>query len=155
MKKSKDSKDFPTNSSTGFLVRSLHQSINKALAQKISNENLTTAQWYFLRSLWEKDGVAQRELSKSVGLTESTTVAALKILEKNGLVKRKRDAKDSRRINVSMTRKGRGLKEKLLPNVMEINRIAHEGSSAKEIRSFQKKLREIRDRLNHEVSRNA
>lgn len=81
-KADKRSKKYPTKGSTGYLVRSLHQSINRNLAQKISSEDLTTAQWYFLRALWEKEGVAQKVLSRSVGLTESTTVAALKILEK-------------------------------------------------------------------------
>lgn len=143
----------PTRESTGFLVRSLHQSFNKVLAQRISHANLTTAQWFFLRALWEKDGVAQRELSNTVGLTESTTVAALKIMEKNGLVRRKRDPKDSRRIIVRLTRKGSKLQGELMPDVLEINRIAQKGSTAKEIRSFKKQLREFRDRLEREAAR--
>ena len=148
MKKTgKTSKKYPTRESTGFLVRSLHQSFNRLLAQKIVSEGLTTAQWFFLRALWEKEGVAQRELSQSVGLTESTTVAALKILEKKGLIKRKRDSKDSRRINVSLTRKGRNVEEKLLGDVMVINRVAHEGYKPSEIKSFHKILKDIERKL--------
>ena len=144
-----------TSDSTGFLVRSLHQSFNKVLAQRISRANLTTAQWFFLRALWENDGVAQRELSNSVGLTESTTVAALKIMEKNRLVKRKRDPRDSRRIIVSLTAKGRKLEDELLPDVLDINRIIHQGISVKEIKSLQKQLRELRARLDEEANRNS
>jgi DNA-binding MarR family transcriptional regulator len=143
-----------TRDSTGFLVRSLHQAFNKILAQRISHANLTTAQWFFLRALWEQDGVAQRELSNSVGLTESTTVAALKIMEKNGLVKRRRDQRDSRRIIVSLTTKGRKLERDLLPGVLEINKIAHKGLSAREVKAFQKQLRELRKKLDREVGRN-
>ncbi|MGK0298683.1 MAG: DNA-binding MarR family transcriptional regulator [Gammaproteobacteria bacterium] len=154
MNKSKTSRSLPTKQSTGFLVRSLHQSFNKLLAQRISHANLTTAQWFFLRALWEMDGVAQRELSNSVGLTESTTVAALKILEKNRLVKRKRDRIDSRRILVNLTKKGRELEKELLPGVLEINRIVHKGSSTKEIKALQKQLCQLRARLDEEVSRN-
>jgi len=154
MNKFKPGKDLPTKQSTGFLVRSLHQSFNKLLAQRISHANLTTAQWFFLRALWEMDGVAQRELSNSVGLTESTTVAALKILKNNGLVKRKRDPVDSRRILVNLTKKGKKLEKELLPGVLEINRIVHKGSTAKEIKALQKQLNQLRERLDKEVSRN-
>jgi len=145
----------PTGESTGFLVRSLHQSFNKVLAQRISHANLTTAQWFFLRALWENNGVAQRELSNSIGLTESTTVAALKIMEKNGLVQRKRDPRDSRRIIVRLTRKGRKLQYQLLPLAEEINQIALKGSSVKEIESLKKHLRDLHERLEREVSRNS
>ena len=154
MNKKKNSQYLPTRDSTGFLVRSLHQSFNKVLAQRISKANLTTAQWFFLRALWEKDGVAQRELSQSVGLTESTTVAALKIMEKNRLVKRKRDPRDSRKIIVSLTTKGRKLEHELLPEILDINRIVHKGSSLREINALQKQLRELRLRLDEEVERN-
>ncbi len=148
MKKAvKSTKEYPTKDSTGFLVRSLHQSFNRMLAQKIADEGLTTAQWFFLRALWEKEGIAQRELSRSVGLTESTTVAALKILEKKGLIKRKRDTRDTRRINVSLTRKGRNVEEKLLADVMTINRVAHKHYSAAEVKAFQRILKDMRGKL--------
>lgn len=154
MAKPKKNSDYlPTRDSTGFLVRSLHQSFNKVLAQRISHANLTTAQWFFLRALWEKDGVAQRELSNTVGLTESTTVAALKIMEKNGLVRRKRDPKDSRRIIVRLTARGRRLREQLLPEAADINRIAQKGATAREMKEFRKQLRQLRDRLEQEAAR--
>ena len=155
MAKNKKSGYLPTQESTGFLVRSLHQSFNKVLSQRISHANLTTAQWFFLRALWEKDGIAQRELSNNVGLTESTTVAALKIMEKNGLVRRRRDPKDSRRIIVRLTAKGRRLEGQLLPEALDINRIAQKGTTAKEMKEFRKQLRDLRDRLEREAVRSA
>jgi len=143
-----------TGESIGFLVRSLHQSFNKALARNIAHANLTTAQWYFLRALWEKNGVAQRELSNSIGLTESTTVAALKIMEKNGLVQRKRDPDDSRKIIVTLTRKGQKLQHHLLPVAQRINQVAYEGMDARQISNLKENLRKLRKRLEQEVSQN-
>lgn len=151
----KIAKYLPTNDSTGFMIRSLHQSFNKVLARKISHAGLTTAQWFFLRALWENDGVAQRELSNSVGLTESTTVAALKIMEKNRLVKRKRDVKDSRRVIVRLTKKGKELEDKLLPDVLKINQIAHKGFSIRETKALQRQLRDIQVRLDKEANRSS
>lgn len=153
MKKQKDSQYLPTRDSTGFLVRSLYQSFNRLVAQRIAHANLTTAQWYFLRVLWEQEGVAQRQLSESVGLTESTTVTALKIMEKRGLIKRRRDPDDSRRIIVSLTRKGRKLEMDLLPDVQAINHIAHTGMTSREVRALQKQLRKMEVELDRELDK--
>ncbi len=139
----KSSFEYPPQESFGFLIRDLHRAINRDLAKKIAPSNLTTAQWFFLRSLWEKDGISQRELSRSVGLTEPTTVAALKVMERNGLIQRARDKLDTRKIIVKLTRKGRSLKKKLLPYAREINNRILEDFSQKEIDKLMNTLRTL------------
>jgi DNA-binding MarR family transcriptional regulator len=139
----KSSFEYPPHESFGFLIRDLHRAINKDLAKKIAPSNLTTAQWFFLRSLWEKDGISQRELSRSVGLTEPTTVAALKVMQRNGLIQRDRDKLDTLKVIVKLTRKGRSFKGKLLPYVREINERMLEDFSQKEIDKLMKTLRAL------------
>ena len=146
--------EYPTHESFGFIVRDLHRAINKDLAKKIAPSNLTTAQWYFLRSLWVKDGISQRELSRSVGLTEPTTVSALKVMERNGLIQRDRDKLDTRKVIVKLTRKGRSLKKKLLPTVLDINEQILEGISKKEIEKLKKTLRGLILRM-EEITNNS
>ena len=41
--------------------------------------------WYFLRGLWEEDGLTQRELSDRVGSMEPTTQTALRSMGKRTL----------------------------------------------------------------------
>ena len=65
--------------------------------------------------------------------TEPTTVSALRLLECNGLIERVRNTQDRRTNNIFLTPKGRGLKDKLLPSVLELNRIATEGLSSEEV----------------------
>lgn len=65
--------------------------------------------------------------------TEPTTVSALRLLERNGLIERVRNTQDRRTNNIFLTSKGRGLKDKLLPSVLELNRIATEGLSSEEV----------------------
>ena len=61
-----------------------------SLEKRISPHGVTRGQWYFLRVLWEEDGLSQRELSVRVGMMEPTTVIALRSMEKAGLVRRAR-----------------------------------------------------------------
>jgi DNA-binding MarR family transcriptional regulator len=57
------------------------------LKAQIASEKVSIGMWYFLRALWERDGVIQRELTDCVGLMQPTTVAALRGMQSLGLVR--------------------------------------------------------------------
>ena len=76
--------DFAPQESAGYLVRDAHRAFQRLIEKRIAPFGVTRGQWYFLRVLWTKDGVSQRELSESVGMMEPTTVIALQSMEKAG-----------------------------------------------------------------------
>ena len=80
--------DFSLGGSLGYLVRDANRAFQRLLEKRISPHGVTRGQWYFLRVLWEEDGLSQRELSVRVGMMEPTTVIALRSMEKAGLVRR-------------------------------------------------------------------
>ena len=77
--------DFSLGGSLGYLVRDANRAFQRLLEKRISPHGVTRGQWYFLRVLWEEDGLSQRELSARVGMMEPTTVIALRGMEKAGL----------------------------------------------------------------------
>lgn len=97
------------------LLRDAHRAVAKSLSAKIAPHGVSIGQWHFLRALWEEDGMTQRELSHRVGMMEPTTVTALNGMERRGLVKRVRNPRDRRKLNVYLTDAGRALKAQLLP----------------------------------------
>ena len=119
--------DLPPANSVGYLVREAHRAFLRALASRISRHHVSIGMWYFLRALWEQDGITQRELSRRVRMMEPTTAAALESMERAGLIRRKRNAKDRRKINIHLTERGRALRDVLIPCAIEVNRIALEG----------------------------
>ena len=119
--------DLPPAQSVGYLVREAHRAFLRALAARISRHRVSIGMWYFLRALWEQDGITQRELSHRVRMMEPTTAAALESMERAGLIRRKRNTKDRRKINIHLTDRGRGLREVLIPGAIEVNRVALEG----------------------------
>lgn len=105
----------------GYLVRDVHRAFTRSLQDRISLHGVTMGQWFFLRALWEEDGLTQRELSQRVGMMEPTTVTALNSMERRGLVERVRNKTDRRKVNIFLSEKGRRLEEVLQPAARQVN----------------------------------
>lgn len=113
----------------GYIVRDAHRAFSRSLQSRIANHGVTMGQWFFLRALWEEDGLTQRELSQRVGMMEPTTVTALNSMERRALVERVRNPHDRRKVNIYLTPKGRALRDVLLPCADEVNDLATRGIS--------------------------
>lgn len=143
--------ELPFASSVGYQVRLTHRLIQRYLQQKIEPHGVTPGMWYFLRALWHQDGLTQRELSIIVGTMEPTTLTAIKSMERNGLVRRERNTRDKRKINVYLTERGRGLKSELLPLARDVVETAVNGFSQRERDTFMLYLRLIQDNLRTQI----
>jgi DNA-binding MarR family transcriptional regulator len=108
---------------------------------------ITLAQWVFLRILWSRDGWTQKELSDQVGNHPSTTVDALRVLERRGYVERMKDPEDGRAMRVYLTEKGLALKEVLMPFALKVNDVAMSGITEKEFETLRAILLKVRRNL--------
>lgn len=117
----------------GYLVRDLHRAFSRALQQRIASHGVSMGQWFFLRALWDEDGLTQRELSQRVGMMEPTTVTALNSMERRGLVERVRNPNDRRKVNIYLTPKGRSLRDVLLPCTEQVSVQALRGVSEEDL----------------------
>ena len=116
-----------TNTSLFFIEDNTSQLISVAarlfartLQTRLISHGVSAGQWPLLLYLWEQDGLSQKQLSRRVQIEEPTTTRTLDRMERDGLVFRKRDDKDRRRINVFLTRYGQDLREELLPFAQEL-----------------------------------
>lgn len=73
---------------------------------------LTYTQYVTMMALWGHDGVTVGELGSRLYLDSATLTPLLKRLEAHGYVDRKRSAEDEREVIVSLTDKGRELRDK-------------------------------------------
>ena len=133
----------PSAGGISQLLRDSHRAVSRGLAARIAAHGVSIGQWYFLRALWEEDGLTQRELSHRVGMMEPTTVTALNGMEKRGLVERVRNARDRRKMNIFLTEKGRSLRGKLVPVEESINELAVRGMNDAERAQFEHALRRV------------
>jgi DNA-binding MarR family transcriptional regulator len=134
--------------SLGYQVRLTHRSIQRLLQAKIAPHGVKLGMWYFLRVLWDKDGLTQRELSRRIGTKEPTTLHAIAMMERSGLVSRRRNPTDRRKMNVFLTRKGSQLEAKLVPLAIEVVDTALAGFSPKDARQVLRFLKAMQANLN-------
>jgi DNA-binding MarR family transcriptional regulator len=138
---------FPMEHSVGSAVRLTHRGFAQALQDSLAPYDIPVGMWYFLRVLWEEDGLTQRELSKRSGSMDSTTVEQLKNMENAGYILRRRSTEDRRKIHVYLTPKGRALEAKLLPFAVAVNNRALQGLNDGEIGFLRLVLSRIRANL--------
>ncbi len=105
----------PLDRSVGYQVRMTHRLVQRALQVRIERHGVSLGMWYFLRVLWDTDGITQSDLSSLIGTMEPTTLSAVASMEQAGLVRREPHAIDRRKVNVFLTDKGRALQAELLP----------------------------------------
>jgi MarR family transcriptional regulator, organic hydroperoxide resistance regulator len=141
--------DFPPRISSGYLVRDAHRAFQRLLERRIAPYGVTRGQWYFLRVLWTRDGLSQRELSARVGMMEPTTVIALRSMEKSGLIHRVRSGDDRRKVRVLLTAKAKRLRDELLDVARTITAEAEEGISARDLASFRRVIARMTANLDH------
>jgi len=130
--------DFPPDESSGYLVRDAHRAFQRLLERRIAAYGVTRGQWYFLRALWNEDGLTQRELSARVGMMEPTTVIALRGMEKSGLIRRMRSTDDKRRSHVWLTAKAQRIRKRLLALARGITEEAEAGISRGNLLRFRR-----------------
>src|SRR5579859_8066008 len=138
---------FPLEESTGYLLRKTHRSFARAVQKEIAPRGVTIGMWYFLRILWEEDGLTQRELSQRVEMMEPTTATALRNMEERNLVRRVRNATDKRKVNIYLTDEGRALREVLLPYARSVNDAALAGVTEADLAAFRRVLCQMRVNL--------
>ena len=130
--------EFPLAESSGFLVRDANRAFQRLLEKRIASYGVARGQWYFLRVLWNEDGLSQRELSARVGTMEPTTVIALRTMEKSGLIRRVRSTDDRRRSHVWLTPKAQRLRTELRTLARGITEAAETGISRGELALFRR-----------------
>lgn len=110
--------------SFGFAVRRAHRAFDRALQRRLAPHGIAPGFWYYLRALWDEDGLTQRELSDRTGVAENTTTAMIAAMMKDGLVTRTRAVDDKRKWRVALTPRGWSLREALFPYAAEVNDLA-------------------------------
>ena len=139
---------FPVAKSIGFLMHGTAREMRALLRNRLRAEGIDLSVWFYLRVLWEEDGITQKELTKRVGDVQPSSVAALRSLEAMEFVTLERDAGDKRKIRITLTRQGRAIKRRLLRIAAEVNDgIDLAGFTAAETQHLRDYLQRIRKNI--------
>jgi DNA-binding MarR family transcriptional regulator len=94
-----------------FSLYATSMAINRIYKPLLDRLGITYPQYLVLSALWEEDGRTVGAIAERLSLESSTITPLVKRLEAASLVTRARQADDERRVLVSLTDRGRALKE--------------------------------------------
>lgn len=129
------------------LIRDLARMQMRALQQRLSLHGVSFGHWTFLRILWIRDGLTQRELSDEAGVMEPTTFNAVRSMEKMGLIERRQLPENRKNMHVFLTAEGRALENILVPLAEEVNHISVKGIAGKTVVTIRKSLLTMMENL--------
>ena len=115
------------------LIRDVARAQMRALQLRLQAHGVSFGHWTFLRILWIKDGLTQRELSDLAGVMEPTTFSAVKAMEQMGFIERRQLPGNRKNMHVYLTAAGRALEKTLVPLAEEVNHISVAGIPDKTI----------------------
>jgi MarR family transcriptional regulator, organic hydroperoxide resistance regulator len=137
--------DFKLDDSYGYLINLAAQRLKYELHQvfQAKGYDITPEQWAVLNRLWEEDGLSQVEIAERTFKDKPSTTRILNLLEKKGVVLRRRDTEDGRVMHVFLTKAGKDLKEKLIPCAEEVLVKSGQNLTKEEVSQFKQILRKI------------
>ena len=128
-----------------FALYSAQHAMQQAYAELLEDLGLTYPQYLLMTALWAEDGRTVGALGRELRLESNTLTPMLKRLEGQGLVSRKRDRKDERRVLIRVTAKGRALQEQAAR--IPASLVERVGLPLEDLTRLRDELHDLRDRL--------
>jgi len=140
MKPSKEEFTFSVDNCLGFIANRLVKSFLKVLDHKLTDFNLTGAQFCVLTKLFEEEGLTQTQLAQRLYIESPTLVRTLDRLEEANLIERRRVPEDRRAFHIFLTDKGRSLEDLLMEKGREVHEIAVQGMTKDDVQQLKDML---------------
>lgn len=138
------------NDRLAHLVRDVARAQMRALQYRLSPFGVSFGHWTFLRILWIRDGLTQKELSDLAGVMEPTTFSAVKAMERMGFIERRHLPGNKKNMHVYLTDAGRSLEHVLVPLAEEVNEISADGLPDRTLSLVRNALVRMIENLAHE-----
>ncbi|EPH0215554.1 MarR family winged helix-turn-helix transcriptional regulator [Acinetobacter baumannii] len=97
-----------------FLIYSTNLALNQLYRKLLTPLGITYPQYLVMLVLWEKDEITVSEIGSKLFLESSTLTPILKKLEALQLLNRTRSKEDERQVIITLSEKGKKLKEQAI-----------------------------------------
>jgi DNA-binding MarR family transcriptional regulator len=92
---------------TGYWMRMVSNAVSQEFARKVLDEDVTVAEWSFMRALYDFEPTPPSVLAERMGMTKGAISKLTDRLVAKGLVKRTESRDDKRAHSLSLTTEGR------------------------------------------------
>jgi len=116
-----DPKEDSGNLTLGHLLAQVCRLFGSRRRTKLESIGLHHAQGLILFQLWQEEGISQRVLARALYITPPTATNTLKRMERDGWIKRRREASDQRVVRVYLTEKAKRLRREARASFRELD----------------------------------
>lgn len=92
---------------TGYWMRMVSNAVSQEFARKVLGEDVTVAEWSFMRALYDLEPTPPSVLAERMGMTKGAISKLAERLVAKGLVERAESQRDKRAHSLSLTAQGR------------------------------------------------
>lgn len=92
---------------TGYWMRLVSNAVSQEFSRKLSAEEITVAEWVFLRALYDMDPTPPSCLAETMGMTKGAISKLADRLLVKGLIERTASPQDKRTHHLTLTSSGR------------------------------------------------
>jgi len=92
---------------TGYWMRMVSNAVSQEFARKVAGQDVTVAEWSFMRALYDLEPVPPSVLAEKMGMTKGAISKLAERLLAKGLVVRTESKDDKRAHSLSLTNEGR------------------------------------------------
>ena len=128
-----------------FAIYSTAHAFNRFYKPILEPLGLTYPQYLVMLVLWEQDGLTVKEIGQHLHLDSGTLTPVLKRLQALGYVQRSRDLPDERQVRVTLTQRGREIREQAAAGRREV--VCASGWSEEQIQALKRELDQLKAAL--------
>ena len=125
--------------------------MKRALYLRLTKVGITPTQWTVLMCLWEQDGLSFTELGNRLHFDHPTVTGVVDRMEREKLVKRRRDHIDRRVVKVFLTSKGKDLKSVIAGAGNDVDKIAISDLSSDDLSFLKQWMKSCKVKLTQET----
>jgi len=122
----------PLKENVGFMLRLAQLQVFEAFFAAFRSRDIRPGQMGILIAIQENDSVRQGALANALRIKRSNMAKIVRLLESDGLIRRRVPVSDRRAVELSLTSLGRSVLNRALPDIWENDRVATAALSARE-----------------------
>jgi DNA-binding MarR family transcriptional regulator len=126
-----------------YLLNRAGLRVGLMFSRDIEPFDVTLPMWRVLIELWNSGDCRLGELSERTSVDMSTLSRLLVAMQRKNLIVRRRSGLDGRALSLTLTPRGLGLAEKIVPHAVRYEDAAIEGLSEREVATLKRLLKRI------------
>jgi DNA-binding MarR family transcriptional regulator len=144
----------PAKAGIGFYLRQSYRAFSREFHARLARHDITHAQWVLMWFLSQAGTLTPLMLSRQAGIQKASATSVIESLKRRKLIRGDQDARDRRKMNLTLTPAGVHLMKQLIACAGATNTVAHTGLTNQEFETLFRLLQTVTANLERSADAN-